>query len=319
MVGLKLAVACRFAFPVLLLSHASPPAVDFYSDTVTRPTPPMRQAMADAEVGDEQQREDPTVNRLQEMVAELLGKEAALFLPSGTMCNQISFAVHCRPGDEIILHETGASAALRGRRTRRAGRRRACDRCPGRAATSPPPRSAAPSILPCTTCRARGSSRWSRPRTSPAAPAGRWQLGRSREAAHDAGLACHMDGARLLNAVVATGTSAAPSLRRSTPSGSISPRAWAPRWARCWRGRATSSSRPGYSSSGSAARCGRPASWRRRASTRWSTTSSGWRKTTSGPGTGARPREHPGIEIDAERVETNIVIFDIRGTGADRR
>src|SRR3954463_15429165 len=98
------------------------PAVDLYSDTVTRPTPAMRRAMADAPVGDEQNREDPTVNRLQDMVAELLGKEAALFLPSGTMCNQVSFAVHCRPGDEILLHElahpllyeAGGPAALTG-------------------------------------------------------------------------------------------------------------------------------------------------------------------------------------------------------------
>ena len=82
------------------------PAVDLYSDTVTRPTPAMRRAMAEALVGDEQNREDPTVNRLQAVVAELLGKEAALFLPSGTMCNQVAFAVHCRAGDEILLHET---------------------------------------------------------------------------------------------------------------------------------------------------------------------------------------------------------------------
>ena len=71
------------------LPHALISPIDLYSDTVTRPTPAMRQAMVDAEVGDEQQREDPTVNRLQEMVAQLLGKEAALFLPSGTMCNQV--------------------------------------------------------------------------------------------------------------------------------------------------------------------------------------------------------------------------------------
>ena len=69
--------------------------------------------MARAEVGDEQQREDPTVNRLQEIVADLLGKEAALFLPSGTMCNQIAFAVHCRPGDEIILHELAHPCSTR--------------------------------------------------------------------------------------------------------------------------------------------------------------------------------------------------------------
>ena len=97
-------------------------AVDLYSDTVTRPTAAMRRFMCDAEVGDEQQLEDPTVNRLQDTVAELLGKEAALFLPSGTMCNQVAFAVHCRAGDEILLHETahpllyeaGGAAALVG-------------------------------------------------------------------------------------------------------------------------------------------------------------------------------------------------------------
>ena len=97
-------------------------AVDLFSDTVTRPTAAMRRFMCDAEVGDEQQFEDPTVNRLQDMVAELLGKEAALFLPSGTMCNQVAFAVHCRAGDEILLHETahpllyeaGGAAALIG-------------------------------------------------------------------------------------------------------------------------------------------------------------------------------------------------------------
>ncbi|HJR15843.1 MAG TPA: beta-eliminating lyase-related protein, partial [Gemmatimonadales bacterium] len=65
----------------------------------------MRRFMCEAEVGDEQQREDPTVNLLQDMIADLLGKEAALFLPSGTMCNQVAFAVHCRAGDEILLQE----------------------------------------------------------------------------------------------------------------------------------------------------------------------------------------------------------------------
>ena len=96
--------------------------MDLFSDTVTRPDRGMRRFMCDAEVGDEQQFEDPTVNRLQDVVAELLGKEAALFLPSGTMCNQVAFSVHCRAGDEILLHETahpllyeaGGAAALIG-------------------------------------------------------------------------------------------------------------------------------------------------------------------------------------------------------------
>ena len=76
--------------------------INLYSDTQSHPTPAMREAMASAEVGDEQHRLDPSVNRLCHEVAELLGKEDALFLPSGTMCNEISLAVHCGAGDEII-------------------------------------------------------------------------------------------------------------------------------------------------------------------------------------------------------------------------
>ncbi len=76
--------------------------IDLYSDTKTRPSPAMRRAIAEADVGDEQKGEDPTTNALQERVADYLGMEAALFLPSGTMCNQIAMLVHCRPGDEII-------------------------------------------------------------------------------------------------------------------------------------------------------------------------------------------------------------------------
>jgi threonine aldolase len=96
--------------------------IDLRSDTVTRPTPAMRAAMHAAEVGDDVFGEDPTVNRLQERVAELLGKEAALFVPSGTMSNQICVNVHTRPGDELICearchiynHEAGGPAILSG-------------------------------------------------------------------------------------------------------------------------------------------------------------------------------------------------------------
>ena len=102
------------------------PRIDLYSDTQTRPSPAMRQAIAGAEVGDEQRGEDPTVNRLQDMVADLLGKPRALFLPSGTMCNEIAYRVWARPGEEIILDktahalhfETGGPAALSGLMTR---------------------------------------------------------------------------------------------------------------------------------------------------------------------------------------------------------
>ena len=78
-------------------------AVDLRSDTVTRPTAAMRQAMAAAEVGDDVYGEDPTVRRLEETVAELLGTAAALFVPSGTMANQIALAAQVRPGDEVIV------------------------------------------------------------------------------------------------------------------------------------------------------------------------------------------------------------------------
>jgi threonine aldolase len=79
--------------------------IDLRSDTVTRPTPEMREAMAAAEVGDDVYGEDPTVNRLQELAAEKVGKEAALFVPSGTMGNQTAIHVHTRPGQEVITEE----------------------------------------------------------------------------------------------------------------------------------------------------------------------------------------------------------------------
>ena len=96
--------------------------VDLRSDTVTKPTPEMREAMAEAEVGDDVYRDDPTVNRLEAVAAEMLGKEAALFVPSGTMGNLLALLVHCQRGDEVIvgdkshiyLNEAGGMAALGG-------------------------------------------------------------------------------------------------------------------------------------------------------------------------------------------------------------
>ena len=80
--------------------------IDLRSDTVTKPTKAMREAMASAEVGDDVYGEDPTVNRLERMAAELLGKEAALFVPSGVMGNQLCIRLHTRPGDEVIVEST---------------------------------------------------------------------------------------------------------------------------------------------------------------------------------------------------------------------
>ncbi len=81
--------------------------IDLRSDTVTKPTPSMRRAMAEAEVGDDVYGEDPTVNRLQERAAEMFGKEAALFVPTGSMGNQIAVKLHTRPGEEVVIEERG--------------------------------------------------------------------------------------------------------------------------------------------------------------------------------------------------------------------
>ena len=96
--------------------------IDLRSDTVTKPTPEMREAMAEAEVGDDVYRDDPTVNRLEDLAAGMLGKEAALFVPSGTMGNLLALLVHCQRGEEVIvgnqshiyLNEAGGMSALGG-------------------------------------------------------------------------------------------------------------------------------------------------------------------------------------------------------------
>src|SRR5206468_7925219 len=182
--------------------------VDLYSDTVTRPTADMRRFMCAAEVGDEQKGEDPTVNRLQDQVAALLGKEAALFLPSGTMCNEIALRVHCRPGDEMLAHwtahpihaEAGGPAALAGVNTRALdGPRGQFDVATVQAAVRPPSRFSPRSRLLWVeqTSNLGGGSVW--PLAGIEAVVG---------VARRHGLATHMDGARLFNAVVASGVSA---------------------------------------------------------------------------------------------------------------
>ena len=96
--------------------------IDLRSDTMTRPTPGMRRAIAEAEVGDDVFGEDPTVNRLEARVAELLGKEAGLFVPTGTMANQVAIRCLTEPGDEVVMeadahpfhYEVGAAAVISG-------------------------------------------------------------------------------------------------------------------------------------------------------------------------------------------------------------
>ena len=123
--------------------------IDLRSDTVTRPTAAMRAAMAAAPVGDDQYGEDPTVNALQERVAALLGKEAALWVPSGTMANQVALRVLTRPGDDVIVSRREPRGVARDRRGG-GERRRAVHRGRAQAACSPPTSS-------CAALKPRGS------------------------------------------------------------------------------------------------------------------------------------------------------------------
>jgi threonine aldolase len=184
--------------------------INLYSDTQTRPTSAMRKAMAEAEVGDEQRFEDPQVTELCARVAALLGMEAAVFLPSGTMCNEIAFRLHIRPGgDEVILHrrshpiiaEAGGPAAFSGAMMHPLDTPRGMFTADDvRGALRPPsryePRSRLVSVEQTTNMSG-----------------GRvWPLEQLRgvvDVARDAGLRLHMDGARLMNAVIASGVPAA--------------------------------------------------------------------------------------------------------------
>jgi threonine aldolase len=182
--------------------------IDLHSDTKTKPSAGMLEAMARAEVGDEQLFEDPTVNALCERVAELLGFASAMFLPSGTMCNQISAAVLCRPGDEIIadhnahiltIEGAGTSVIARAAGTMIAGQRGVFSGEQLEATIRPVSRYAPRSRLVAVeqTANFGGGTIW------PIEVIGDVVSVAKR---HD--LLLHMDGARLLNAVVASGIDA---------------------------------------------------------------------------------------------------------------
>ena len=182
--------------------------IDLRSDTATKPTEAMRAAMVAAEVGDEQLREDPTVNELQRRAAELLGQEAALFLPTATMANQIALRVLTRPGGEllaeerthILVYEAGGPAVHSGLVMRG---------LPGVAGRLTPEQlrdevGAADFLQPSSIVVLENTHRSAGGRV--------WPLDRFAEVvatARELGLAVHLDGARLLNAAVASGTPAA--------------------------------------------------------------------------------------------------------------
>jgi threonine aldolase len=185
----------------------TPVRINLLSDTQTRPTPAMREAMARAEVGDEQIGDDPSVNALCERVAGLLGKEAAVYMPSGTMCNVAATLVHCRPGDEILAHESahiiaregGAHAALGGFQvTALQGTDGKFTPETFRRTLHPRTRYQPPQTVVSAeqTANIGGGTIWAKT-----------DLDAIVEIAKSNGMATHMDGARLLNATVATGIS----------------------------------------------------------------------------------------------------------------
>ena len=292
--------------------------INLYSDTQTRPSPAMRQAMAEAPVGDEQRGDDPSVNRLCEMTAELLGKEAAVFMPSGTMCNQISIHIHCRPGEEIIAHKTahilnfegGGTAAFSGVQIQGLdGARGMFSLDDARAAIRPKDRHRPQTRMIAVeqTANLGGGTVW---------PLERLQaLG---ALADQQGLAYHMDGARLLNAVVA---SSIPASAYAAPFDSL--------WIDLSKGLGCP---VGAVLAGSSAFIDE--AWRLK-----QRTGGAMRQAGIIAAAGIYALQHnvqrlaedhanarrlaqglrnlPGITVDAETVETNIVFFDIAGTGMD--
>jgi threonine aldolase len=184
-----------------------PVRVNLYSDTQTKPSPAMKDAMMRAEVGDEQHGDDPTVHELCDRMTALLGKQAAVFLPSGTMCNQIAIRTHCTAGDEVIAHETahiiqnegGGVGALTGALVLGVrGDRGQFDAATVRESLRERRRNIPTQRLVAVeqTANSGGGSVW---------PLNK--LNGVLETAHEYGLSTHMDGARLMNAVVASGVS----------------------------------------------------------------------------------------------------------------
>jgi threonine aldolase len=183
--------------------------VNLWSDTQTRPSEGMRRAIASAEVGDEQRGADPTVNALQERVAELLGHEAALFLPSGTMCNQIAVRLHVQPGEALILHRTAHPiVAEAGGAAAHAGAMIAAVDGDGGMFDGDAVRGAL--SVPGNRYEAR-SALVNVEQTTNMGGGRVWPLDQVQDvlaATREAGLKAHLDGARLMNAVVASGVAA---------------------------------------------------------------------------------------------------------------
>ena len=290
--------------------------VDLRSDTVTRPTPEMRRAMAEAEVGDDVYGEDPTINRLEQLAAEIFGREAALFVPSGTMGNQIAIKVHTRPGQEVICeerahifnYEMAMLAAFSG--------------CIAR------PVPAADGILSWAEVKKR-----IRPKIYYISQTGLVALENTHnmaggtvyptevaneicDAAHDAGLPVHLDGARVFNAAAALGKPVAEITRKfdsvmfclskglGAPVGSllVGSRGFIEQ-ARAYR----KALGGGMRQAGILAAAGLIALEKMPA--RLGDDHANARFLAGGLA------EISGIRLDANKVQTNILVFDISGTG----
>lgn len=188
--------------------------IDLRSDTVTKPTPAMRKAMAEAEVGDDVAGDDPTVNRLEAAAAERLGKEAGLFVPSGTMGNLIAALVHCRPGDAMIMgqfahnriYEAGGVAALGGI---------IIDPVPDLADGQPDPAGFEAAIHSDNMHHPVTRALWVENTNNRAGGAvvTPQTMTKIREIADHHGLILHVDGARIFNSAVAQGVEAAELVR----------------------------------------------------------------------------------------------------------
>jgi threonine aldolase len=293
--------------------------IDFRSDTVTKPTPAMRRAMAEAEVGDDVYGEDPTVNLLQERAAELFGKEAALFCPTGSMGNQIAVKLHTKPGDEVIIEERGhifnwelgmpavaAGVTIRPVRAANDNGMLTWDEIESAIHTNAP-YYAAPTGLICleNTHNFGGGSVMSADETT-----------KICDKAHALGLPVHLDGARIFNAAVAQNESAV-NLTKSVDSVQfcLSKGLGAPVGsmilgtkdfideARTWRKRFGG----GMRQVGILAAAGLVAL--EESPKRLHIDHENAKRLAKGVA------DIVGVSIDAEKVQTNIVIFDVSATG----
>lgn len=293
--------------------------IDLRSDTVTKPSDAMRRAMAAAEVGDDVYGEDPTVNRLQERSAKIFGKEAALFVPSGTMGNQIAVKVHTRPGDEVIIeerghifnYEVGAASIIAGVTIRpvRSGDGSGIltwdDISPAISADGIYDHTQTGLLCIENTLNLAGGRVMSAERCA-----------HLSQRAHAVGLPVHVDGARIFNAAIAQNTTVAELTKHcDSVQFCLSKGLGAPvgsvlvgskdfiKEARIWRKRLGG----GMRQAGILAAAGLIAL--EESPNRLHEDHANARRLAEGTAA------CPGIALDLETVETNIVIFDVAGTG----